>query len=67
MINTLDSRDGIFTQGVDLEQPIITPFPRRNRILSDDNGELAASDEQGGSSERSGSIGMIYVSSEILN
>ena len=34
-----------------------SPFPsRRTRVLSnDDNGEMAASDEQGGSSERSGS------------
>jgi hypothetical protein len=45
----------------------VSPFPRRSRILSDDNGEMAASDEQGGSSERSGSLGMIYVSSEAIN
>ena len=53
-----------------------SPFPRRTRILSqDDNGELAASEEQGGSSERSGSLGLanyrgegiINVSTEILN
>ena len=53
-----------------------SPFPRRARILlNDDNGEMAASEEQGGSSERSGSLGLanyrgegiINVSSEILN
>lgn len=28
---------------------------------------MAASDEQGGSSERSGSLGMVYLSSEAIN
>jgi len=52
-----------------------SPFPRRTRF--DDNGEMAASDEQGGSSDRSGSLGpglahysgggIITVSQEILN
>jgi len=51
-----------------------SPFPRRK---IDDNGEMAASDEQGGSSDRSGSVGpglahysgggIITVSQEILN
>ena len=44
-------------------------------LLNDDNGEMAASEEQGGSSERSGSLGLanyrgegiINVSTEILN
>ena len=51
-----------------------SPFPRRTRILlNDDNGEMAASEEQGGSSERSGSLGnyrgegIINVSQELLN
>lgn len=52
-----------------------SPFPRRTRLLSNDNGELAASEEQGGSSDRSGSIrlnnyrgeGIINISSEMLN
>jgi hypothetical protein len=47
-----------------------SPFPRRTRPL-DDHGELAASEEQGGSSERSGSNyrggGVISISGDILN
>ena len=36
-----------------------SPFPRRARAhQNDDNGEQAASEEQGGSSDRSGSIGL---------
>ena len=52
-----------------------SPFPRRTRINTQLDCEMAASEEQGGSSERSGSIGLtnyqgdgiIHVSSEILN
>jgi hypothetical protein len=53
-----------------------SPFPRRTRAhFNDDNGEQAASEEQGGSSDRSGSIGLsnytgggiITVSQEVLN
>ena len=36
--------------------------------MNDDNGEMAASEEQGGSSDRSGSLGgIINVSQELLN